>query len=353
MVEFMKNQRFGYLAGMVGVVALSGCHVDQWQQPKVKYDQASDFYSDGQGNRPLVAGTVPVGGLRLDKALFEGKLATGKPVPQIPAGVVTAIGGPTALLDRGENRYNVYCAPCHGAAGDGNGFIAQRGLGFWQKLPVSLHQPRLRKVEDGYMFDVISHGKGVMYGYAARIPDPNDRWAVVSYVRVLQAAAAERSGQPHEISAEPVPAPTPIPEEPVAVSVPATPDAEVKKAQRDIDAVLSGMTGDVLFDTGKTTIKPAASAFLNKLAAVLIEDAGVAFEIGGHTDAQGSLASNKTLSDGRAKAVRNYLTAKGIAGSRLTAKGYGSTRPVADNGSAQGRAKNRRITFTASAGGAK
>ncbi len=81
-------------------------------------------------------------------------------------------------------------APCHGTTGNGNGFIAQRGLGFWQKLPATLLQPRLLKPksEDGYIYDVLAHGKGAMYGYASRIQDYNDRWAVVSYVRALQLA---------------------------------------------------------------------------------------------------------------------------------------------------------------------
>ena len=154
-----------------------------------------------------------------------------------------------------------------------------------------------------------------------------------------------RGGTPEPV-AEPVVQPTPVPvASPVA--------DEVKKAQQDIDAVLKGLTGDVLFDTGKTTIKPAAKAFLDKLVDVLVKDAGVNFAIGGHTDSQGSAASNMTLSEGRADAVRNYLIAKGISADRLTAKGFGSTKPVADNGSAAGRTKNRRITFTATVGGAK
>ena len=197
----MKKIRGSASARMLSLIAissvsmLSGCHVDQWQQPKVKYDQENDFFRDGQGNRPLVAGAVPVGGLRIDKAFYDGKLPTGKPVPSIPPGAVTAIGGPKEMLERGENRYNVYCTPCHGRAGDGNGFVAQRGLGYWQKVPASLHLPRLRKVEDGHIYDVVTHGKGVMYGYAARIPDPNDRWAIVSYVRVLQDAQLARTGR--------------------------------------------------------------------------------------------------------------------------------------------------------------
>ena len=95
------------------------------------------------------------------------------------------------MLDRGQNRYDVYCSPCHGVTGNGNGFIAQRGMGFWQKMPATLHQPRLQKVEDGYLYDVLTHGKGAMYGYASRIQDYNDRWAVVAYVRMLQEASKE------------------------------------------------------------------------------------------------------------------------------------------------------------------
>jgi mono/diheme cytochrome c family protein len=172
------------LAALTSVSVLSGCHIDMWQQPKMKAYYESDFYTNRQSSRAIPDGTVAQGQLRSGDAYTSGKF-----VAQIPAEAVKALGGPKAMLDRGQDRYDVFCSPCHGTLGNGNGFIAQRGMGFWQKMPATLHQPRLLKVEDGYIYDVLTHGKGAMYGYASRIQDYNDRWAVVAYVRMLQKAA--------------------------------------------------------------------------------------------------------------------------------------------------------------------
>lgn len=185
MTDSMKRG-FLALAALGSLVALSGCHIDMWQQPKAKGEQESDFFKDRSNSRPFVEGTVPVGGLRLDKAYYEGKGPDGKTIAQIPAKAVEALGGPKEFLERGENRYNVYCTPCHGRQGDGNGFVAQRGLGYWQKVPASLHTAAIVKRTDGDIYNTIVRGKGVMYGYGARIPEVEDRWALVAYVRVLQ-----------------------------------------------------------------------------------------------------------------------------------------------------------------------
>ncbi len=316
--------------GAVGVLALlSGCHIDMWQQPKAKADGESDFFKDRSVSRSFVEGTVPVGGLRLDRAYFEGKDTAGKPIVQIPAKAVEALGGPKEFLERGENRYNVFCAPCHGRLGDGNGFIAQRGLGYWQKVPANLHTDKIRKKTDGEVYNTVVHGKGVMYGYGARLPEIQDRWAVVSYVRALQKA----HGATSELSSASAPA-----------------SAQVQQAQQDVDSALSGLTGDVLFDTGKTELKPAARTFLDKLGPVLKKYPTLRFEVGGHTDSQGSADKNKTLSEGRARAVRAYLLGRGAGDGQLSATGYGQTVPVGDNGTSEGRAKNRRITFKALGG---
>lgn len=176
------------LTALTSVSVLSGCHIDMWQQPKMKAYYESDFYTNRQSSRAIPDGTVAQGQLRSGDAYTSGKEGT-KFVAQIPAEAVKAFGGPKAMLDRGQNRYDVFCSPCHGTVGNGNGFIAQRGMGFWQKMPATLHQPRLLKVEDGYIYDVLTHGKGAMYGYASRIQDYNDRWAVVAYVRMLQETA--------------------------------------------------------------------------------------------------------------------------------------------------------------------
>jgi outer membrane protein OmpA-like peptidoglycan-associated protein len=331
--ESMKRV-LGSLGALSVLALLSGCHIDMWQQPKAKADGESDFFKDRSVGRPFVEGTVPVGGLRLDRAYFEGKDTGGKFVTQIPARSVEALGGPKEFLERGENRFNVYCMPCHGAMGDGNGFIAQRGLGYWQKVPASLHTDRIRKHTDGQLYDTVVHGKGVMYGYGARIPDIEDRWAVVGYVRALQKA----HGATTEMSASPASAPeTPAP-------------AQVQQAQQDVDSALAGLTGDVLFDTGKTDLKPAAKTFLDKLGPVLKKYQTLRFEVGGHTDSQGNAGKNLTLSEGRARAVRSYLLGRGASDDQLSAKGYGQGQPVGDNSTSEGRAKNRRITFKALGG---
>lgn len=169
---------------------LSGCHLDMWRQAKLKPYQEFDFFPDRQASRPLVPNTVPRGGIRTDDpAYFTGKL-NGKPIKTIPVRAVQSFESPKAMLLRGQDRFGAYCTPCHGKTGNGNGFIMQRGLGNWQKLAASFHDERLRKVEDGHIYDVLTNGIGVMYGYASRIQDVNDRWAIVAYVRALQLAQA-------------------------------------------------------------------------------------------------------------------------------------------------------------------
>ncbi len=171
-------------------VTLSGCHTDMWAQPKMKPYYESDFFADRSELRPVVPNTVPQNGLeaRLDDAYSRGRLPNGKYLPQIPVKSVQAFGSPKSMLLRGRDRYTAYCSPCHGENGNGNGMITQRGLGYWQKLPASYFTDRLRKVEDGYLYDVLVNGHGVMYGYGSRVQNIDDRWAVIAYVRALQLA---------------------------------------------------------------------------------------------------------------------------------------------------------------------
>lgn len=157
-------------------------------QPKAKPNNQSDFFTDEQASRPLVTGAVAQGTLRLSDAYHTGYDAGGKLTKTIPAEAVRSFESPKAMLLRGQERYNVYCQPCHGKVGNGNGMIMQRGLGYWQKLAASYHTDKLRKVEDGHIYDVLTNGYGVMYGYASRIQSVDDRWAVVAYVRALQRA---------------------------------------------------------------------------------------------------------------------------------------------------------------------
>jgi hypothetical protein len=182
-----------FLAGAASLAVacvLSGCHVDMWRQPKAKANMESDFFSDRQVSRPLVPGTVPVGGLDMADPYHTGRAgAAGERwVSTIPSEAVLSFASPKVMLLRGRDRYDAFCSPCHGNLGDGNGMITQRGLQYWQKIPASYHTDRLRRAEDGYLYDVLVNGKGVMYGYASRIQDINDRWAVVAYIRALQLA---------------------------------------------------------------------------------------------------------------------------------------------------------------------
>jgi mono/diheme cytochrome c family protein len=134
----------------------------------------SDFFADHRSARPLVPGTVARGQLKDDEALYTGKL--GKDF-------VTAFPFPVTedVLNRGRERFQIYCTPCHGRIGSGEGMVVQRGF----KRPPSLHSERLRQAPPGYFFDVMTNGFGAMADYSAQVP-VNDRWAIVAYIRALQ-----------------------------------------------------------------------------------------------------------------------------------------------------------------------
>ncbi len=161
---------------MILASLLSGCRQDMQDQPKYIPLRPSSFFDDGRSERPLVDGTVARGHLNADPAFYTGKIDN-KPVDTVPFPVTRAV------LERGQQRYNIYCSPCHGMTGAGNGMIAQRG--FNHPPPQSYHIDRLRQAPIGYFFDVISNGLGAMPDYAAQI-EPRDRWAIAAYVRVLQ-----------------------------------------------------------------------------------------------------------------------------------------------------------------------
>ena len=144
-------------------------------QPKVRPQAASAFFYDGAAMRPPVPGTIPIGGLKEDGAFFTGKGADGQFVATIPHSV------DQALVERGRQRYTIYCQPCHDARGDGKGILFQRG-----NVPTAtFHEEKILKYADGQIFDVITNGTGLMSGYRWPIP-PADRWAIVAYVRELQ-----------------------------------------------------------------------------------------------------------------------------------------------------------------------
>lgn len=162
-----------FLSALVLLPAL-GCRRDMQDQPKYKPLRSSRFFADERSARPVPVGTIARDELNdvdvLHTGLQNGIFATQFPVP------ITQ-----RILLRGQERYNVFCTPCHGFTGDGNGMIAKRGF----KWPANLHTDRLRNAPPGYLFQVISNGYGAMPAYRHQIP-PDDRWAILTYLRALQ-----------------------------------------------------------------------------------------------------------------------------------------------------------------------
>lgn len=157
------------------LLLLTGCWYDMRDQAKLKPLEPSDFFVDGQASRPLLANTVAQGQLDLDSRLYQGQNEDGTPVTFFPVEVTAEV------MQRGQQQYHIFCSPCHGALGNGQGMIVQRGF----KTPPSFHIPRLREAPPGYFYEVMTHGFGAMYSYASRI-EPQDRWAIIAYLRALQ-----------------------------------------------------------------------------------------------------------------------------------------------------------------------
>ncbi len=160
---------------LAALLVLAGCRQDMHDQPRFKPFARSDFYTDLRSARPPVEGAIARGQLHDDTYLYTGKL--GNDLGDYMPFPVTA-----ELLARGQQRYDIYCAPCHSRIGDGNGVILTRGF---PRKPTSYHIERLRKAPLGYFFDVITNGFGSMPDYSSQVT-PQDRWAIVAYIRALQ-----------------------------------------------------------------------------------------------------------------------------------------------------------------------
>jgi mono/diheme cytochrome c family protein len=143
-------------------------------QPRYKPLAKSEFFADGRAARPLPEGTVARGQLREDEHLFAGKVGNTF-ADRLPVTL------DMALLQRGRQRYEIFCTPCHGVSGNGDGMIVRRGY----RKPSSFHVDRLRNERVGYFYDVITNGFGAMSDYATQVSVP-DRWAIVAYIRALQ-----------------------------------------------------------------------------------------------------------------------------------------------------------------------
>lgn len=181
------------LAMAICALLVSGCERqmrNMYDQPRYDPNDGSALWTDGRADRPAVPGTV---------AAAAGTLAGtssarhGRDVPLQWAAAQQASAPPPlskTLLLRGQERYSIYCLPCHSSLGDGDGPVARRGF----PHPPTYHQSRLRDASDRYLFEVITNGHGVMYGYTDRV-DAQDRWAIVAYIRALQLSQAAQLTQ--------------------------------------------------------------------------------------------------------------------------------------------------------------
>jgi len=157
------------------LVLTSSCRRDMFSQPSSKPLSRNDFFQDNQmASRPVVMHTIARGHLEEDEAFYTGKIGTN---------LVTTFPMPVTreVLERGRERYDIYCSVCHGRTGEGNGMIVQRGF----PVPPSYHIDRLRQAPVGHFFDVMTQGYGIMYSYAERVK-PEDRWVIAAYIRALQ-----------------------------------------------------------------------------------------------------------------------------------------------------------------------
>jgi hypothetical protein len=170
----LKNSAALTVVGLA--LASVACRQDMQDQPKYKPLHDSNFFADHRSERPQIDGTVARGHLRVDQARYTGKVGQND---------VTTFPWKITRVDllRGQQRYDIYCSPCHSRVGDGLGMIVLRGF----RQPPSYHIQRLKDAPVGHFFDVITNGFGSMPSYASRV-SPDDRWRVIAYVRVLQFA---------------------------------------------------------------------------------------------------------------------------------------------------------------------
>jgi len=170
-----RFRQISIAVALAATALLSACRLDMQVQPRQNPLSRSDFYADQRSERPPVEGTVARGELHEDTYFYTGKLGS-TPGDYMPFPVTKEV------LERGRERYNIYCAPCHSRVGDGNGFIPSRGFA---RKPPTFHKPRWQKAPLGEIYDVITNGSGIMPDYASQIP-PRDRWSIVAYIRALQ-----------------------------------------------------------------------------------------------------------------------------------------------------------------------
>ncbi len=193
----MRN-KIAISAGTLLLLALAGCRDDMHNQPRYKPLAESDFFADHRSARPEIDGTIARGHLHIDTARYTGKF-DGEDIDQFPIPITRAD------IERGRDRFNIYCSPCHGRLGDGNGMVVLRGF----RQAASYYSDKLMKAPVGHFFDVMTNGFGAMPSYASRV-QTDDRWRIVAYIRVLQASESAKlsdvpADQRQNLKLEPAP----------------------------------------------------------------------------------------------------------------------------------------------------
>lgn len=349
------------------IVPFRGMH----EMPRYDAQEPGRYFEDGRAMRPEVVGTVSREA-EVDLQVDTGLDPDGNYVLSIPTSVVERFGGLAPMLERGQQRYNIYCAPCHSAAGDGNGMVSQRA----QALGVAFQAANLVDttfvhIPDGRLYATIANGVRTMPAYRAQIPVA-DRWAIVAYVRALQISQGDAAAAVADADGDQLPAGAdgcadqaedrdgfqdldgcPDPDNdadgladgvdacPLSAG-PASTDGCARNVRIEGDSFVLG--GSIKFENGRDVLKDASLPVLDEIRAFLVAHPEVTrVAIHGHTDDRGDAAVNQALSERRARAVLQWLVDHQIDGARLESMGFGSSRPVGDNATREGRQANRRV----------
>ena len=207
---------------LLGLIVITGCRRDMQDQPKMKPYRGTSFFGDGTSMRQPIDGTIPRGQLRSNTEYFTGKKAnapraTATPATQQPTASAQANTYPDDIdtfpfpvtkevVDRGRERYEIFCTACHGLTGNGDGMIVRRGF----RRAASFNDDRLRQAPVGHFFDAITNGWGAMPSYASQIP-VQDRWAIITYIRALQLSQQNNAAASASPAPQTSPAASPTP----------------------------------------------------------------------------------------------------------------------------------------------
>lgn len=363
----------------VGVVALAGCRGGTSTEPPIvpfrgmhempRYDpqEYSRYFEDGRTMRPPVEGTVPMES-DVDPEVADGVNERGEYLATIPTSVVERLGGMDGAIERGHERFGIYCAPCHGAAGDGLGMVRRRVDAIGGSFAAAdLTAPDFLHISDGRLYLTITNGVRTMPAYRSQVPT-DDRWAIVAYVRALQLHAADARVATADADGDGVQAwadrcldlaedgdgfadDDGCPEDDndgdgIADGVDACPTAPAPTGCPEnvrVGASAITLLRPIRFATGTNELVGRSEAILEEVRATLAANPGMRLTVGGHTDDRGDLDANRTLSERRAQAVVDWLVDHDVAAWRLEARGFGSSRPIGDNLTPEGRVANRRI----------